>query len=705
MYVCPMHDEVRSPTLIDCSKCGMSLEPLMPSVEEVGNLELQIFQRKFWITAPLSASLIILNILAENIELSSPAILSWMQLVLSIPVVLWGGKVFFIRCWQSIQTRNPNMWTLIGIGVGAAFSYSLIATLFPQVFPDSFQSKGYVEVYFEAASVIVSLTLLGQILELKSRSKTADAIKSLLNMRPTTATLVTPTNEEKIIPIEDIQVGDSLRIRPGEAIPVDGIILEGKGAIDESMLTGEPIPDQKLSGDSVMAGSMNLDGALIIQAVKVGESTVLAQIIEMVASAQRSKAPMQKMADSVSKYFVLVVFGVSILTFFAWGIFVVDQSWSYGLINAVAVLIIACPCALGLATPMSIMVASGRGATQGVLFRDASTIEMFRKINLLIVDKTGTLTEGRPELKELINLSNLESDHLLQLAASLELASEHPLAKAMVRAARESDIELLKVTDFLSEAGRGVEGVVQDKKIAITSLSDKDLELLKSFDMTERIRQLRTQGATVMILTIDSKPSALIALSDRIKSSTPDSLIALKAMGIKVVMATGDNQITAEFVGRELGIDEIHGGFKPQEKMQLVEEFQSRGFIVGMAGDGVNDAPALAKADVGIAMGTGTDVAMNTGGITLVKGDLTGIVIAKKISDSTVWNMRQNLLFAFLYNAFGVPIAAGILYPITGTLLSPMIAALAMSLSSTSVILNSLRLRGKVTSVFASDKI
>ncbi|MEJ6626364.1 MAG: copper-translocating P-type ATPase [Actinomycetes bacterium] len=694
-YICPMHEEIQSSAPGDCPKCGMALEPLMPSVEEVENIDLLQFQRKFWITFPLSVFSVLLALLGESTSLLTPHTSSWFQMVLSIPVVLWAGKIFFLRCWQSIQTRNPNMWTLIGIGIGSAFGYSVVATIFPEIFPESFKTDGSVAVYFEAANVIVTLTILGQILELKSIAKTSSAIKSLLNMRPKSASRLVSDSEDEIIPIDDIQVGDSLRIRPGEAIPVDGVILEGQGAIDESMLTGEPIPVQKTLGDFVLAGSINSNGALIIQATKVGMNTVLSQIIEMVASAQRSKAPMQRMADVVSKYFVLAVIGISIATFFAWGILGTDQSWSHGLINAVAVLIIACPCALGLATPMSIMVASGRGAVQGVLFKDASTIETFRKINTLIVDKTGTLTEGRPELKEIINLGSYEANYLLQMAASLEVASEHPLAKAIVRAAKESEIDLVKVVDFVSVTGRGVEGIVGGKRIAIASIREEDDELLQSFDITDRILQLRNQGATVMVLTIDSEPNALIALSDRIKLNTLESLRTLKEAGINVIMATGDNQRTAEAIGVELGIKEIYGDVRPEDKLQLVAELQSQGLVVGMAGDGVNDAPALAKADVGIAMGTGTDVAMNSGGVTLVKGDLRGIAIARAISESTVWNMRQNLSFAFLYNSLGVPIAAGILYPLTGTLLSPMIAAFAMSLSSTSVVLNSLRLRDK----------
>ncbi|MEJ6574223.1 MAG: copper-translocating P-type ATPase [Actinomycetes bacterium] len=694
-YICPMHEEIQSSAPGDCPKCGMALEPLMPSVEEVENIDLLQFQRKFWITFPLSVFSVLLALLGESTSLLTPHTSSWFQMVLSIPVVLWAGKIFFLRCWQSIQTRNPNMWTLIGIGIGSAFVYSVVATIFPEIFPESFKTDGSVAVYFEAANVIVTLTILGQILELKSIAKTSSAIKSLLNMRPKSASRLVSDSEDEIIPIDDIQVGDSLRIRPGEAIPVDGVILEGQGAIDESMLTGEPIPVQKTLGDFVLAGSINSNGALIIQATKVGMNTVLSQIIEMVASAQRSKAPMQRMADVVSKYFVLAVIGISIATFFAWGILGTDQSWSHGLINAVAVLIIACPCALGLATPMSIMVASGRGAVQGVLFKDASTIETFRKINTLIVDKTGTLTEGRPELKEIINLGSYEANYLLQMAASLEVASEHPLAKAIVRAAKESEIDLVKVVDFVSVTGRGVEGIVGGKRIAIASIREEDDELLQSFDITDRILQLRNQGATVMVLTIDSEPNALIALSDRIKLNTLESLRTLKEAGINVIMATGDNQRTAEAIGVELGIKEIYGDVRPEDKLQLVAELQSQGLVVGMAGDGVNDAPALAKADVGIAMGTGTDVAMNSGGVTLVKGDLRGIAIARAISESTVWNMRQNLSFAFLYNSLGVPIAAGILYPLTGTLLSPMIAAFAMSLSSTSVVLNSLRLRDK----------
>jgi Cu+-exporting ATPase len=585
------------------------------------------------------------------------------------------------------------MWTLIGLGTGAAFLYSVVATVAPQVFPASFMSMGRIGVYFEAAAVIISLTLLGQVLELKARSQTSAAIKSLLGLAPKTARRIKGDGSEEDIPLSNVHIEDLLRVRPGEKVPVDGVIVEGSSALDESMLTGEPLPVTKRIGDRVIGATMNTNGALIIKAERVGSSTMLAQIVQMVAQAQRSRAPMQRMADIVAGYFVVTVVAIALLTFFIWGIFGPEPSWVFGLINAVSVLIIACPCALGLATPMSIMVATGKGATKGILFRDAAAIENLRKVNTLIIDKTGTLTEGKPIFDRVIPAPSFDGNEVLKLAASLDQGSEHPLADAIVRAARDGNLPLEKPENFESSSGIGVQGSVGLFHLALgnTALMDKlgvSVDILKA-----QAEELRSEGASVMHLAINGKLAGLLAVSDPIKATTPEALQTLRGAGLRIVMATGDGLTTAKSVGKRLGIEEVYGEVKPADKLELVTRLQNEGRIVAMAGDGINDAPALAKANVGIAMGTGTDVAMNSAQITLVKGDLRGIAIAKSLSDDTVGNMKQNLVFAFLYNALGIPIAAGLLYPFTGWLLSPLIAALAMSLSSASVITNALRLR------------
>ena len=585
------------------------------------------------------------------------------------------------------------MWTLIGLGTGAAFFYSVVATVAPQVFPASFMSMGRIGVYFEAAAVIISLTLLGQVLELKARSQTSAAIKSLLGLAPKTARRIKGDGSEEDIPLSNVHIEDLLRVRPGEKVPVDGVIVEGSSALDESMLTGEPLPVTKRIGDRVIGATMNTNGALIIKAERVGSSTMLAQIVQMVAQAQRSRAPMQRMADIVAGYFVVTVVAIALLTFFIWGIFGPEPSWVFGLINAVSVLIIACPCALGLATPMSIMVATGKGATKGILFRDAAAIENLRKVNTLIIDKTGTLTEGKPIFDRVIPAPSFDGNEVLKLAASLDQGSEHPLADAIVRAARDRNLPLEKPENFESSSGIGVQGSVGLFHLALgnTALMDKlgvSVDILKA-----QAEELRSEGASVMHLAINGKLAGLLAVSDPIKATTPEALQTLREAGLRIVMATGDGLTTAKSVGKRLGIEEVYGEVKPADKLELVTRLQNEGRIVAMAGDGINDAPALAKANVGIAMGTGTDVAMNSAQITLVKGDLRGIAIAKSLSDDTVGNMKQNLVFAFLYNALGIPIAAGLLYPFTGWLLSPLIAALAMSLSSASVITNALRLR------------
>lgn len=693
IYTCPMHPEIRQDHPGSCPKCGMTLEPVMPNLDDDENPELKDFNRRFWWTLPLTVVVTTLAMFGHQLGWFETHTQSLIELTLSLPIVLWAGIPFFIRGAQSIVHRSPNMWTLISLGTGSAFIYSIVATLAPQLFPLSFMSMGRIGVYFEAAAVIISLTLLGQVLELKARAQTSTAIKLLLGLSPKTARRINTDGTEEDIPLSNVHVGDKLRVRPGEKVPVDGSVLEGSSAIDESMLTGEPMPVTKRVGDKVIGATINSSGALTIRSEKIGSQTVLAQIVQMVAAAQRSKAPMQRMADVVAGYFVIGVVSIATVTFFAWGIFGPSPSWVYGLINAVAVLIIACPCALGLATPMSIMVATGRGATHGVLFRDAAAIENLRKVDTLIVDKTGTLTEGKPAFDRVVAAPDFKEDDVLRLAASLDQGSEHPLADAIVRAARDRGLELVKADNFESASGIGVRGTVAGKALALGNTTLMTQIGVNVDGLKSAAEQLRGEGASVMHLAIDGRLAGLLAVSDPIKASTPEALKALRDAGIHVVMATGDGLTTAREVGKRLGIDDVHGEVKPADKLSLVEKFQAEGRVVAMAGDGINDAPALAKADVGIAMGTGTDVAMNSAQVTLVKGDLRGIAYARTLSTGTVRNMKQNLMFALLYNALGIPIAAGVLYPMTGWLLSPLIAALAMSLSSASVIGNALRLR------------
>ncbi len=694
VYTCPMHPEVRQDHPGACPKCGMALEPEMPTLDEGENAELLDFRRRFVWTLPLTIIVTVLAMAGHRLQWFEMQTQSWIELVLTLPIVLWAGWPFFVRGAASVVNRSPNMWTLIGLGTGAAFIYSVVATLAPGVFPASFMAMGRVAVYFEAAAVIISLTLLGQILELKARSQTSAAIKSLLGLAPKTARRINPGGAEEDVPLTHVHVGDMLRVRPGEKVPVDGVVVEGGSAVDESMLTGEPMPVNKGAGDKLIGATLNTNGALVMRSEKVGSQTVLAGIVQMVVQAQRSRAPMQRMADVVAGYFVVTVVGIALLTFVVWGLVGPEPSWVYGLINAVAVLIIACPCALGLATPMSIMVATGKAATQGVLFRDAAAIENFRKVDTLIVDKTGTLTEGKPRFDRAVASPGFTEEEVLRLAASLDQGSEHPLADAIVKAARERGLVLDRAEGFESATGIGVRGSVGGRQLALgnsalMSQVGVAVEALKS-----QAEALRAEGASVMLLAVDGKPAGLLAVSDPIKASTVEALAALKATGMRVIMATGDGLTTAKSVAARLGIDEVHGEVKPADKLALVDKLQKEGRIVAMAGDGINDAPALAKADVGVAMGTGTDVAMNSAQVTLVKGDLRGIAQARTISEQTIANMKQNLGFAFVYNALGVPLAAGVLYPFTGWLLSPMIAALAMSLSSVSVISNALRLRG-----------
>ena len=693
IYTCPMHPEIRQDHPGACPKCGMALEPEMPTLDDEENPELQDFRRRFWWTLPLTAAVTVLAMLGHRFGWFAANAQSWIELGLSLPIVVWAGWPFFVRGVQSIINRSPNMWTLIATGTGAAFVYSVAATVAPGIFPESFMSMGRIGVYFEAAAVIISLTLLGQILELKARSQTSAAIKSLLGLSPKTARRINATGAEEDIPITHVYVGALLRVRPGEKVPVDGVVTEGSSAVDESMLTGEPIPVTKRSGDKLIGATMNTSGALIMRAEKVGSATVLAQIVQMVVQAQRSRAPMQRMADTVAGYFVVTVVAVAILTFLAWGLFGPEPSWVYGLVNAVAVLIIACPCALGLATPMSIMVATGKAATQGILFRDAAAIENFRKVDTLIVDKTGTLTEGKPTFDRAIAAGQFTEEEILRLAASLDQGSEHPLANAIVQAARTRNLVLERPGSFESGSGIGVRGTVGGKQVALGNAALMTQMNVSVEPLHTQAEALRNEGASVVHIAVDGRLAGLLAISDPIKASTREALAALTSQGLRVVMATGDGLTTAKRVGTVLGIDEVHGEVKPADKLALVERLQREGRVVAMAGDGINDAPALAKANVGIAMGTGTDVAMNSAQVTLVKGDLRGITQALALSNATIRNMKQNLGFAFVYNALGIPLAAGLLYPFTGWLLSPMIAALAMSLSSASVITNALRLK------------
>ncbi len=694
VYTCPMHPEIRQDHPGHCPKCGMSLEPVLPELDETENPERVDFQRRFGWTLPLTVAVAVLAMFGHRLGWFDMATQSWIELVLTLPIALWAGWPFFVRGAQSIVHRSPNMWTLIGLGTGAAFVYSVVATVAPQLFPASFVSMGRVAVYFEAAAVIISLTLLGQMLELKARAQTSAAIRTLLGLAPKTARRIAADGSEQDVPLAHVHVGDLLRVRPGEKVPVDGVVVEGSSAVDEAMLTGEPLPVSKRAGDKLIGATLNTSGALVMRCEHVGAATVLAQIVQMVAQAQRSRAPMQRMADTVAGWFVMAVVAIALLSFFVWGLFGPEPSWVYGLINAVAVLIIACPCALGLATPMSIMVASGRGATNGVLFRDAAAIENLRKVDTLIVDKTGTLTEGRPVFERAVGVAGFGADAVLRLAASLDQGSEHPLAAAIVSAARDQGLPLDKAEQFDSASGIGVRGTVRGQALALGNTALMAQLGIDVAPLAGEAETLRARGASVMHLAVDGRLAGLLAVSDPIKATTPEALAALQRAGLRVVMATGDGLSTARAVGQSLGIAEVHGELEPADKLKLVEQLQSQGRIVAMAGDGINDAPALARADVGIAMGTGTDVAMNSAQLTLVKGDLRGIATALALSQATVANMKQNLGFAFIYNALGVPLAAGVLFPFTGWLLSPMIAALAMSLSSASVIGNALRLRG-----------
>jgi Cu+-exporting ATPase len=692
IYTCPMHPQIRQDHPGHCPICGMALEPMLPGDDD-DNPELRDFSRRFWWTLPLSLVVLSLAMFGHRLMMLDAGTRTWIEFALSTPVVLWAGFPFFVRCLRSLRTGLLNMWTLIGIGVGAAYGYSLLATFLPGLFPTSFREHGRVGVYFEAAAVIVSLTLLGQLLELQARSKTSAAIKALLGLSPKTARRLQADGSEADVPLAEVQAGDRLRVRPGEKLPVDGEVLEGRSSVDESMLTGESMPVGKAIGDKVIGATMNTSGALIIRATRVGADSMLAQIVQMVAQAQRSRAPMQRMADQVSFWFVLAVLAAAATTFLAWGLFGPEPSWVYAVLNAVSVLIIACPCALGLATPMSIMVATGRAASMGILFRDAEAIETLRKIDTLIVDKTGTLTLGQPRFDHVLAAPGFVDDEVLRLAASLDQASEHPLATAIVAEAKKRNLSLSKADGFESNSGIGVRGSVDGKAITMGNATLMASLGVPTSPLLAYAEERRGVGASVMFLAVDGKLAGLISVADPIKDTTRGALDELRACGIKVIMATGDGTTTAQAVGKTLGIDEVHGEVRPQDKLALVNKLKAVGRRVAMAGDGINDAPALAAADVGIAMGTGTDAAMSSAQLTLVKGDLRGIARARALSEATVANMKQNLGFALLYNSLGVPLAAGVLYPAFGLLLSPMIAALAMSLSSVSVVGNALRLR------------
>jgi Cu+-exporting ATPase len=697
-YTCPMHPEIIRDEPGDCPKCGMTLEPIQTEAEEE-NYELIDMTRRFWVSVFLAVPVFISAMGAEFwpeffSRIFEPQQRQWFELILSTPVVLWCGWPFFVKGWASIISRHLNMFTLIGLGVAVAWSYSIVATLFPGLFPESVHNEmGLVPVYFEAAAVITALVLLGQVLELRARSQTNAAIKMLLGLAPKTARLIKDDGSEEDIPLEHVQIGNHLRIRPGEKIPVDGKVIEGKSSVDESMVTGEPIPISKHVDDKLIGATVNGTGSLVMEAQRVGSDTLLAQIVHMVAEAQRSRAPIQKMVDVVSGYFVPIVIVIAVITFFVWWLIGPEPKLAHAVINAVAVLIIACPCALGLATPMSIMVGTGRGALLGVLIKNAEALEVMEQIDTLVVDKTGTLTEGKPKLMSVIAASGFDEEEVLRLGASLENSSEHPLAQAIVAGTKEKNISLSSVNEFNSITGKGVSGKVEDKHIAIGNkklLEDFNIDVT---DLIDQAEALRRDGQTAMFVVIDNQPAGIISVADPIKTSTPEAIESLHNDNVQIVMLTGDSKTTAEAVASKLNIDQVIAEVLPEQKVEVVKRLQAEGRKVAMAGDGINDAPALAQAQVGIAMGTGTDVAMESAGVTLVKGDLRGIARARLLSRATMRNIRQNLFFAFIYNALGVPIAAGVLYPVFGLLLSPMIAALAMSFSSVSVITNALRLK------------
>lgn len=696
IYTCPMHPEIKQVGPGSCPICGMALEPLEISADEQTNPELIDFTRRLKWAAAFTIPLLIFA-MSEIFGsfLSASSYYNWIQLILATPVVLWSGYPFFERGWKSIKNRSPNMFTLIALGTGVAYIFSVIATFWPSVFPEGFKThSGHIGVYFEAAAVIIALVLLGQVLELKARSKTSQAIKSLLNLAPKFARLIKSDGKEEDIDVRHVHLGNRLRVRPGEQIPVDGFIVSGKSAIDESMLTGESIPVEKNAGDKVNAGTTNQVGGFVMEAKSVGQDTMLARIVKMVSEAQRSKAPIQGLADRVAFYFVPIVVLVSILTAVAWAIWGPAPSLTYALVNAVAVLIIACPCALGLATPMSIMVGVGRGAQAGLLIKNAKALELLEKVDTLVLDKTGTLTEGKPKLMTIKSISELSQHQILKYASSLEKGSEHPLALAVINDAKEKNIPSLNVLNFQSITGQGISGTIDGKTVLLGNQKLLQTNGLDTTELDQEANTLRKDGQTILYLSVDTKPAGLIGVADPIKNTTKQAIEDLKETGLRLVVLTGDHHSTAMAIARQLGIDEVIAEVSPDKKSEIVKSLQSQGRKVAMAGDGINDAPALTQADVGIAMGTGTDIAMESADVTLLHGDLRGIVRARHLSHKTLKNIRENLFFAFFYNVLGVPIAAGVLYPFFGILLSPMIASLAMSLSSVSVVGNSLRLRG-----------
>lgn len=697
-YTCPMHPEIVRDEPGDCPICGMALEPVTVETGEE-NAELKDMTRRFWISALLAIPVFISAMGSEFwpevfAEIIQPYARQWLEMILATPVVLWGGWSFFTRGWKSLVTRQLNMFTLIALGIGVAWVYSIVAVLLPGVFPDSVRNEmGVIPVYFEAAAVITTLVLLGQVLELRARSQTNAAIRLLLGLAPKTARIIREDGNEEDIPIEHVKIGDRLRVRPGEKIPVDGIVIEGSSSVDESMVTGEPIPVTKRVDDKLIGATVNGTGGLVMEAQRVGSETLLSQIVHMVTEAQRSRAPIQKMVNIVAAYFVPAVVVIAVITLIVWGLWGPEPRLAHAVINAVAVLIIACPCALGLATPMSIMVGTGRGATLGVLIKNAEALEVLEKIDTLVVDKTGTLTEGKPKLVSAFAAEGFDEEMILKLAASLEKSSEHPLAAAIVNGAGDRNISLVSAAEFNSITGKGVSGKVDDRQVAIGNRKLLDDLKVDSKNLVEKAEELRRDGQTAMFVTIDNKPAGILGVADPIKESTPEAIETLHRDNVEIVMLTGDSKTTAEAVAGKLDIDRVIAEVLPEQKVEVVKRLQSEGRKVAMAGDGINDAPALAQAHVGIAMGTGTDVAMESAGVTLVKGDLRGIARARLLSRATMRNIRQNLFFAFIYNTLGVPVAAGILYPFFGLLLSPMIAAAAMSFSSLSVVVNALRLR------------
>ncbi|MEJ2761307.1 MAG: copper-translocating P-type ATPase [Gammaproteobacteria bacterium] len=697
-YTCPMHPEVVQDHPGSCPKCGMALEPRTVEAEE-DDTELKDMSRRFWASLVLAVPVLLIAMGADFwpdtfAALIRPQYRQWLEFLLATPVVLWAGWPFFVRAWTSLVTRHLNMFTLIGLGVAVSWSYSVVAILAPEIFPPSVRTAtGLVPVYFEAAAVITTLVLLGQVLEIRARSRTNQAIKMLLGLAPKTARILRDGGKEEDIPLDQVQIGDRLRVRPGEKIPVDGTVVEGSSAVDESMVTGEPVPVTKREGDKVIGATVNSTGGLVMRAERVGSDTLLAQIVQMVAEAQRSRAPIQKLADVVAGWFVPTVVAVAVVTFFAWGLAGPEPRLAHAVVNAVAVLIVACPCALGLATPMSIMVGTGRGAGNGVLIKNAEALEILERIDTIVVDKTGTLTEGKPRLSEIAVADGFDKETVLQLGASLERHSEHPLGAAIVAGAEERGLELQQVDDFQSVTGKGVTGRVAGRDVAVGNLALLEQLQIDAGALKDKAESLCCEGQTAMFVAVDGKAAGVISVADPIKPTTPEAIAALHKEGIRIVMLTGDNRTTADAVARNLHIDEVFAEVLPEEKAEIVKKLQAQGRKVGMAGDGINDAPALARAEVGIAMGTGTDVAMESAGVTLVKGDLRGIARARRLSHATMRNIRQNLFFAFVYNSLGVPVAAGVLYPFFGLLLSPMIAAAAMSFSSLSVVSNALRLR------------